>query len=574
MTTGEAASGLSAAQVGELALQFRRVFSLYRMYGFSHELAAQVEREAHGRFVTLLEAEPQLTLRVQPTSLTFGESTVLTDERKEDATIRTLFADGVESITFHAGLLGPELSAFLRAWFGAVVDQLGEEHSFSTLTWEADFANISIGHRPGLADHGVNEGERRATQGRVSALLAAIQEQPSGGGDARVRVDGNALAVLAQVEAFARVQPETLDRVAAAENPVTQDLSRSDRASLLAGLQASRRGAGQRLLFALWGAFPGASVAEQKSVALLVTQVVRLLVAERRAPEVCRALARIAESGRGDPERAPLLPEFLACLSDELVVAEVVTLLSAEESAAEATALLHYLPSSMAERLLEPLTRASRDQAKRLIGALVQKAPGPEDLAYWLVEHGEAIAGSLFLVAEQLSSEHLDLVARAALVHDDSAVRLRGLRAVRTELVPSFRSLLLPLLTDASSEVREGALQALVRAKDPEVIPILIAQLDAKDAGPEVARLCVRALGSLGGEVAARRLVVVLREGKDKELRKAAALALGQCGWAGAKEPLLAEAQRLFGDRGVKEACREALRRLETGRADEGEGVR
>lgn len=562
---------MAVPQVAEVALQVRRVFSLYRMYGLAHELSAQVEREAHARLVELLKVEPQLTFLVQPTALKYGEVTVLEDERKEDATVRTLFADGVESITFHEGLQAAELSAYLRAWFGAVSGQLGPEHTFSTLIWEADYANISTSLRPGLAEHGVNEAKQKTTQSRVAALVAAATSQPPIGAGGAL-VDGHALAALAQVQAFARLSPEELRRVADLEQTAAQELSRSERASLLAGLLASRRGVGQRLLFGLWAALKTASVAERQAAVDLVTQVVRVLVSERRTPEVCRALARIAESGRADKSSELLLSEFMACLNDPEVVAGVVKLLEAPESAALAQALLHYLPPALSEQLLTPIERAPRDQARRLIAALVQKAPSPEALAGWLVERGEAAAAGIFSAAEQLSTEHLALLARAALIHDEAPVRLRGLLAVRTEEVGSYRSLILPLLQDPNPEVREQAVQALVRAKDPEVVPILIAQLDAADAGPDVLRLCVRALGSLGGEAAARRLLVVLRDAKDKELKRAAALALGQSGWSGATEPLRAEVQRLFGDRSVKEACREALRRLESPRSSPEEG--
>jgi HEAT repeat protein len=566
-----AAANLAASQVAEVALQFRRVFSLYRMYGLTHELTAQVEREAHLRLAELLKLEPQLTLLVQPTALKYGELTVLEDERKEDATIRTLFADGVESITFHAELQTSELSAYLRAWFGAVSGQLGPEHTFSTLIWEADYANISTSLRSGLAEHGVNEAQKKNAQSRVAALLAAAQSQPVDGAGGAL-VDGHALAALAQVEAFAQLQPGELARVADAEQTAAQELSRSERASLLAGLLASRRGVGQRLLFGLWAALKTASVAERQAAVDLVTQVVRLLVAERRSPEVCRALARIAESGRADPSREQLLSEFLGCLNDPEVVAGVVKLLETPDNATLAQALLHYLPPALAEQLLTPMERAPKDQARRLIAALVQKAPSAEELAMWLVDRGEAAAPGIFSAAEQLSPEHVALLARAALIHDEAPVRLRGLRAVRTEEVGAYRSLILPLLQDPNPEVREQAVQALVRAKDAQVVPILIAQLDAADAGPDVLRLCVRALGSLGGEAPARRLLGVLRDAKDKELKRAAALALGQSGWPGAIEPLRAEAQRLFGDRLVKEACKEALRRLEPTRGAGEEG--
>ncbi|MPY88989.1 MAG: hypothetical protein GEU99_13805 [Luteitalea sp.] len=81
------------------------------------------------------------------------------------------------------------------------------------------------------------------------------------------------------------------------------------------------------------------------------------------------------------------------------------------------------------------------------------------------------------------------------------------------------------LVGDADAEVREQAVSALGQLRDPSTIPGLTAAL--KDASAEVREQAASALGQIGDARAVPPLAVALAD-KDKEVREQAASALGQ----------------------------------------------
>jgi hypothetical protein len=79
--------------------------------------------------------------------------------------------------------------------------------------------------------------------------------------------------------------------------------------------------------------------------------------------------------------------------------------------------------------------------------------------------------------------------------------------------------------------------------------------------------MCIRGLAAFGGPSAASLLSKILTTDRARALRVAAALALSSVDDPTAWATLEKEGARLFGDRAVKQACRESLRRLAQRRA-------
>jgi HEAT repeat protein len=119
----------------------------------------------------------------------------------------------------------------------------------------------------------------------------------------------------------------------------------------------------------------------------------------------------------------------------------------------------------------------------------------------------------------------------------------------------------LPLVHDEDAEVRAAAVALFMRAKDRIVAALLKRQLST-DGPIEEQRTRIRALAAIGGPESSAALRSVFESSKASELRAAAALALGQLQDPEAKTLLEREAGRLLADRRVKEACKEALKRL------------
>src|SRR6185503_20587723 len=79
------------------------------------------------------------------------------------------------------------------------------------------------------------------------------------------------------------------------------------------------------------------------------------------------------------------------------------------------------------------------------------------------------------------------------------------------------------------------------------------------------------ALGSIGGAQASAVLVRAFDDTADPALKAPIALAIGRAGDPGARALLEAHVKKIFTSPKVKEACREALRRLDEPRTPEPE---
>lgn len=548
----------------DVAAQIKRALSMYRLYGFDHALSRSAEVAFAEKLVETLAREPQLTLTFDSQGLKHGTKRVLEEEKKEESITRALFSDGVEAMTFSAGCPSDQLTSLLHTWFEALTSASDSEHTFTTRIWERGLTAIEIVVRPGLAEHGVQESEAAAHKNRVTKMLAELSSDRNLAPQERTKmVDAGALSVLREVEAFRKLDRAELERRANAERPPVVELGRADLTILTTGITGTDRGVGQRTILALWRAFPLASPLERAELGEFVRKIVATLVFEKRTQEVCRALARIAENDLS-PKQQRDAADFLECLKSEALIGALIKSIEDPETSADALTLLSLLPGEHAQLLLPALLSNAFDVRTKVGNLIVQKAPEPESIAGWVLEHGEPLAATLLTLADRIGPDHLDLTIRACLVHDSEEVRFKGAMSVRTERVPAFRTLLLTLLGDQNQHIRHAVLQALLRARDPIAAEMLAKQLQDPTCPPEVAKTCIRGLASLGGPRAGEALRRVFVESNDKELRKAAALGMASVPDASTIALLEDEAGKLLGDRAIKDACKEALRRIKT----------
>lgn len=554
---------LGADPLLELIGQLKRSFSIFRLYGVAHDTSRASEQQLFEKLTAYLDQNGSLCLVLDATSLKVDDRKVLEDDRKEESLVRALFVDGVESITFLAEVSREEFLPYLHAWYDAISGALGSEYSFSTFVWEQDFQSIFTAVRQGLSDNGIEDGlDPKAAEGRLQQLhnqmIGAARLAARDGGMA---VDVSTLGVVKHVLGDASAS----DFQATAEAPpaTLPELAKSDRTALISGLGSSARGAGQRALYALWQWFPPASPEMRQSISEFAARIVADLTREGRMREVSRALVRVVEMAEVGPD----LEDFLACLCDPDVVRDLVHLVEDPAAAQDALTLLKYLPESYVDALSEPFALAAPDVRHRLVQVLAQKRPSGELLASWLMTHGAGLVGSLFELADQLDQDAQDFLIRAALIHDTPEVVLKGLSKVKPDWMPQFRSLVEPRLHHEQAEIRRAALNAFIWAKD-EIVPTLLeSQLADPNAPDEVKKMCIRGLAAFGGPSAASLLSKILTTDRSRQLRVAAALALSSVDDPTAWATLEKEGARLFGDRAVKQACRESLRRLAQRRA-------
>lgn len=531
----------------EIGARLKRTFAQYRLYGEGHESAEQAERELHE---TIASVDEPIRLSVEATQLKHVDVPVITDDRKEDSITRPLFTDGVEAITFEPSVEFDELQAYLHVWNGAITRAVGLEHTFSTLIWEMECDAIYTRFRPGLAEHGVVKSKASEQLGRTTQLLEQVMSQSAI--DAPVAVQMSALSVLGEVPAMKDLDRGELERRAERPPDAIDGLTKVERAALSSGLGAARRGAGQRTLYGLWRNHADADPVQREDIVAFAKRIVVALMERENVADVLRALVRIAHDR-----------PFLELLADEKIVEAAVALLSKPDHVQDALALIGYIPRDATAMLVEPMGSLPRDLRLRLAGAVAAKEPRPADLAAWALLGDAERVEALFVIAQKLEAEHLDSLIRVTLIHDDERVQHRGLEAVRTDDVPLYRALILDLLDSPAERVRHLALQVLVRAKDPAATAVLEQQLLDERSSLDLRKTCIRGLANVGGPHASRVLCNVLVERPERELRKAAALGLASAPSPAAIKLLEEEAGRMLGDRVVRDACKEALKRLE-----------
>src|SRR6185295_12158211 len=194
--------------------------------------------------------------------------------------------------------------------------------------------------------------------------------------------------------------------------------------------------------------------------------------------------------------------------------------------------------------------------------------PGPADIAWSVERYDSAYFARVLEIAR--TPQQKRAAERAALSHTDAAVRRDAFKSLDKRGVHEHRALLLSLLDEADPRVARSVLMTLVSFREEAAIPAIERRLE-KNLSDEDRRTLYTALGSIGGAKASAVLVRAFEDTADPALRAPIALAIGRAGDPGARAVLEAHVKKIFTSPKVKEACREALRRLDEPRTPEPE---
>lgn len=149
----------------------------------------------------------------------------------------------------------------------------------------------------------------------------------------------------------------------------------------------------------------------------------------------------------------------------------------------------------------------------------------------------------ILLLLAQPQGEEIDFGTSTArrvklLRHDNAGVRRKAAQLLAHAPPDEAIAALLLALQDPSTGVRAAAAQSLDAMADERAVPFLAARL-AEERGPGVLVALLLATGSCGKPYVARRLVPFL-EHPSRDVRAAAAVALGRIGDAGQRDALWA----------------------------------
>jgi HEAT repeat protein/beta-lactamase regulating signal transducer with metallopeptidase domain len=169
--------------------------------------------------------------------------------------------------------------------------------------------------------------------------------------------------------------------------------------------------------------------------------------------------------------------------------------------------------------VLQPMQPAQSPQPAPM--PMPQPMPVPHDA--W----GQVSRDVRLAAAESIDSRAIAEAVAEAMEHADFGEgRGRGQGKPAAQADPRLIAALTAALKDSDKEVRETAMQALVKMRDPSIFDPLVQAL--KDSSPDVREAAAHGLGQLRDKRALQPLIAVLKEDTSAGVREQAVHALGQ----------------------------------------------
>jgi HEAT repeat protein len=506
-----------------------------------------------------LEAHSFLQLRIGPRCVSFLGEPVLRLRGNRGLLASILHSGDVVEILFKRGVRRTEIEHFVRALHRSPRVPDGMQSAAASL-WECDFAHIRVccsqdrlPLRPARFDvfDLANKPLKRADELTADVTLdpaytaaAEVDALPSVNLDALPEsvleaISDSALPSAAQSEVFmpnGEVALQELSRVLIAMQLAERDTGTLELGRELLGrilelrLHSKRLDAVHDLLAELW------KQSRHRAVAITFRRVVAALCREPHMLE----FGDILRSARTRTEQASLVRKILELLG-ETAIEPLWNLYQDAEDDPQRT--------SMGEVLTAVAWKEPRELARH-----VELRPWNE-------------VRDLIVVLGKIGGSKVLPALRQWTTHKDSRVRIEVVRALTTHDQPTATRILCDMLADPDYRVRQTAVWALATRGDrPALAPIKqiifeepVFRERSIDERDDFFRTCGRladasTLEHLASLVQQRQLVP---RGWKAELRRGAALALGESSWPRARA-VLAKASKSR-DARLRDACRYAL---------------
>ncbi len=572
------------AAATDVCAHLRKQLDAHRLYAAGHTTLKGFQDSLFQRVSAYIAEHEELALGVTAHTLTAEGQVVFTSDKREESLSHALFLDGLERLVFARGLAQSELDQVMVLWRDAIDGRMPAGHNFLTRLWEAGFQHVNAVSIETFAEGEDDDKkqDRDKQQDQLKALMNELVsdklagEAPDGAkGPRMLRLTKEDLVVL-RTEGVVELTAEDLARndAAAAAQPLPGLLA-EDAQALAAELSEADEVRLERGLHALAWASLSTSAAETEQLQEALRHLYVVLANKHRLDILADAFKHAVQAARAAPLEAEPRIRAVKLASETLghpsVMEVVLPLLDEPATAEQALAALRFLQPAAVTSLLDMLrllqTKGGRTKLVELLKAAGPKA---EEVAARL-EGAPADLAVLLLGLVKESDPQWWALQRAGLAHEAPEVR----RAVATQLsrekVLEHRAELYALAGGDDAQVRHALLPRLVAARDRGVVPLLeklLSQHTRVDAAERKSLLV--ALGMLGGEQACALLRKELTQEADGELKAAAALALGQAGDQSARPLLESFAKKVFGGGHLKDACAEALKRLDAQKAPGG----
>lgn len=559
--------------------RLKKMLAANRMYSSGHEMLEEFRAVLLAELGAFHSEFGDLVLDLSAHALSLDGKAVLKGEGRDGSISYPLFLDGLQRMTVAAGVTDAELSPFLALWSDALEGRSERGHTISTRLWEADFPHLrfiaaeTFSEGDGTGDESKESRSREKDQ--LQALISEISGEKLAGGaqgtTARpklMRVSREDLQLL-KAGALADITAADLERQDVSRRPPMSGVAPAEAAAFVAELERDGSAA-DRTIQGIATMALGARADDRPRLLGVVSQVFVAHAGAGRLQELAELVERIEESVQTAhvawEQRMVLLEELRAVLEGPEVLAPVIGAMDDPAAMDGASAVLRYVRPVSAGMLLERLALLQSAGGRRALASVVGLLrPSPSDLSLRLRTCGPELAREILLIADSYPADAQRQIKLAGLESTEPAVRWSVVSGLRKKDLEPMRDALFAMLDDAEPSIRSAMLKLLTASRDPQVVTAVSRMLEGTRPDAAERKTLLLALGSFGA-VASAAVRREIGAAKDPEVVAAAILVLVQTDGEGAREELTRMSGRFLERRAVKDACREALRRLDVGK--------
>ncbi|MBL92456.1 MAG: hypothetical protein CMH56_11675 [Myxococcales bacterium] len=565
--------------VRDLAVQLRKVLVSYAPGKSDSTIRQQLEKDLFSKLSGYCDVHGLLALDCFPFELRWENETVYQSDNQEDAIAHALYCDGINRVTFRKGLTENEVISFCEIWAKSLAGQMSHTQNIVTETWEADMAHIELDSKRhfDLILHADEQVAATVTQAYQSFSQWLT---PKGLWRKTKRQDVLAHVVTEKEAHLGALGIHQLDGLA----PLVEE----DLTTLVRGVDLPMTFIAQDLLDERLAALEEEAEKNYLYQGETVEKIIRIFWQISQKPQAKNApmlleglwrafdqligmgalldITQVLSAIQSEEKDEALFSGFVQYFERPQVLDQLIPSLDQTEQQKNIVDLLSHVRSSEHARLFPYLKRLKTDSGlKSLIDIIAAMGPDADTIVSYLSPDAPRLVEILLVLAQRKNAPLYRKVRDTVLNYEQPAMWLLVLKNMpRSELLERKRELL-ERIPRAEKDYERFLFNVLVNEKDPNIVPYVEKKINSASLTLEERKRWVHALAAIGGEKSLVRLRRILGMPKlAVDLRITAALSLGKLNDEESRS-LLQEIskKKLFGNKALKEACLNALRRMD-----------
>jgi len=541
---------VNASEVTEFGLALRKALNAYRFYPPGHAKVIEFNEKVLGSLRVL----GGVALNVTVAGLLVGEQVVLEGESVTETPTRPLFLEGILRINVSQEVGLDELSELLRVWHAALIRQVPEGQTLTTMFWELGLRRIGfdfseLAGMQDTTDAEIAREERRKTliasllQG-FSAKSSAKRSPPSSASAMRTTLETTTGLDFAQSKTdFILPSPLTAAELAQVGSDV-----RSEKAPLAA-----------RVSMAAWEVFEASLDAERPLVAKWFERSVLQLI-DAPVNVLVEVVQRLGSSARqtGASER---LVGWLTVLIQPTWFTRWVALLDDAATSKSVEELFSQLPRSLVAELVPLLPKLKSPETRlRLVSQWSARKVPIRALGSAKVQVSDVEWVKVMIEHATDGKSTLAELYQGA----PSAMRVALLEQLPEALFTTMKAAVVTSIDSSDARERLAAAKLAGTLKLTEAEAPVARALMAMKGKPE-ALAWMSMLAGFETVQALEALVAYFQVEKDLSLRVSVVRLIGQVGSPRMLGFLERASSGFLSHRRLKDACAEAIRSIRSG---------